>query len=166
MRSLNGSCAVKAADLAPLFGALTEHARRCWPEECCGLLLEDGRGAIQFEPIVNVAGSRAAQGTSTRTVRDGYVMDPKALLAALEKVDKEGGRLAAIVHSHPEVGAYFSREDREMALGGGTEPLWPDVQYLVISVRNGRVDEARLFSWDAPRADFLEEQVSGIAANI
>ena len=86
-------------------------------------------------------------------------MDPKALLAALAEVEQGGGRLAAIVHSHPDVGAYFSREDREMALGGGTEPLWPGVQYLVISCKDTGVDAARLYTWDPGRADFGEEQV-------
>ena len=153
---------MKPDDLQPLLPELAAHARRCWPEECCGLLLEDARGSLRFEPIANVAGSEAAQATSARSQRDGYVMEPKTLLAALESADRSGGRLAGIVHSHPEVGAYFSPEDREMALGGGDEPLWPGVQYLVISVRGGRVDEARLYSWQAERRDFQEERVEEI----
>jgi proteasome lid subunit RPN8/RPN11 len=86
-------------------------------------------------------------------------MDPSELLGALEQADRAGGRLVAIMHSHPDVGAYFSREDREMALGGGSEPLWPGVQYLVVSVRNGLVDDARLYTWEAARGDFSEEQL-------
>ena len=86
-------------------------------------------------------------------------MEPRSLLAALEDAESNGGALAVIVHSHPDVGAYFSKEDREMALGGGDEPLWPGVQYLVISCRRAGVDAARLFTWDAARRDFIEEQV-------
>lgn len=138
---------------------IAAHARSTYPAECCGLLLEDGAGAIRFQPIANIAG---ASQTSTRTVRDGYVMEPRALLQALESADAQGGRLAAIVHSHPDVGAYFSPEDRLMALGGGDEPLWPGVQYLVVSVRQGRVDDARLYSWEAGRRDFAEEKIPGI----
>ncbi len=139
--------------------AIAAHARSTYPAECCGLVLADWDGASRFEPIANVAGASA---TSSRTIRDGYVMEPRALLAALEAADAQGGRLAAIVHSHPDVGAYFSREDREMALGGGDEPLWPGVRYLVVSVRNGAVDDGRLYSWDGARRDFAEEQVTGI----
>ena len=91
-------------------------------------------------------------------------MDPKALLTALESTEQAGGHLWAIVHSHPDVGAYFSREDKHMALGGGDEPLWPGVRYLVVSVRSGGVDAARLYTWDASRRDFVEEEVRGIAS--
>ena len=146
---------------AGVLQAIAAHARSTYPGECCGLVLADRSGAPRFEPIANVAGSSA---TSTRTIRDGYVMDPKALLAALEASDQEGGRLVAIVHSHPDVGAYFSREDRHMALGGGDEPLWPGVQYLVVSVRQGTVDGARLYWWDPVRRDFEETQVPDIAS--
>ena len=46
-----------------------------------------------------------------------------------------------------------------MALGGGTEPLWPGVQYLVVSCKKAGVDAARLYTWDGSRADFAEEEV-------
>jgi proteasome lid subunit RPN8/RPN11 len=84
-------------------------------------------------------------------------MDPKALLSAMQE-----GELWAIVHSHPDVGTYFSKEDKDMALGGGEEPLWPGVRYLVVSVRAGRVDGARIYAWDSSRGDFAEEEVIGI----
>jgi len=136
---------------------IAAHARSTYPAECCGLLLRDRSGAISFRPIPNIAGSPEAQPTSSRTARDGYVMDPKALLSAMQE-----GDLWAIVHSHPDVGAYFSKEDRDMALGDGEEPLWPGVRYLVVSVRAGRVEGARIYTWDSSRGDFAEEEVIGI----
>jgi proteasome lid subunit RPN8/RPN11 len=135
---------------------MAAHARSTYPAECCGLLLKDRSGAISFRPIANVAGTTEI---SSRTPRDGYVMDPKALLGALEETESRGGQLWAIIHSHPDVGAYFSSEDRDMALGGGEEPLWPGVRYVVISVRTGRVDAARIYTWDAARRDFSEEEL-------
>jgi adenylyltransferase/sulfurtransferase len=142
---------------------ISAHARSTYPAECCGLILEDARGTRSFRPIANVAGTAAGQGNSRRSQRDGYVMDPKSLLAALQETEEAGGRLWAIVHSHPDVGAYFSKEDREMALGGGDEPLWPGVQYLVVSVRSGRVDGARLYTWDPGQRDFQELELTEIA---
>ena len=133
---------------------IAAHMRACYPAEGCGLVLEAAGGTLVFRPIANIAGSSE---TSTRSQRDGYVMEPKALLAALEENDQAGGRLYAIAHSHPDVGAYFSKEDRHMALGGGDEPLWPGVQYLVVSVRNGVADDFRLYTWDAVQRDFTEE---------
>ena len=89
-------------------------------------------------------------------------MNPNQLLAALQTAEEAGAQLHAIVHSHPDVGAYFSKEDKEMALGGGAEPLWPGVQYLVVSVREGKVDDARLYTWQPAQRDFSEVQVSEI----
>jgi [CysO sulfur-carrier protein]-S-L-cysteine hydrolase len=146
-------------DLLPLLPEIANHARNTYPAECCGLVLASASGALRFVPIANIAGTDAAHASSRRTKRDGYVMDPKALLAALDEAERGGGSLAAIVHSHPDVGAYFSREDRDMALGGGAEPLWPGVQYLVVSSKDTGVDDARLYTWDAARGDFAEQQI-------
>jgi proteasome lid subunit RPN8/RPN11 len=142
--------------------AIAGHARGAYPAECCGLLLQDASGDFRFAPIANVAGSAKGQETSSRGQHDGYVMDSKALLSTLDENERLGGTLYAIVHSHPDVGAYFSKEDRDMALGGADEPLWPGVRYLVVSVRKGVVDAARLYTWDGVARDFVEEEISGI----
>jgi proteasome lid subunit RPN8/RPN11 len=146
-------------DLQPLLKSMAAHARSTYPAECCGLVLTDAAGAPRFVPIANIAGTPEAAGSSNRTGRDGYVMEPRALLSALDEAERSGGCLAVIVHSHPDVGAYFSKEDRAVALGGGDEPLWPGVQYLVISCRRAGVDGARLFTWNARERDFDEEEV-------
>ena len=143
---------------------IARHARETYPAECCGLLVADASGALRFQAIANIAGSDKGSATSGRSRRDGYVMDPKAVLEALEAVDRSGGRLWGIVHSHPDVGAYFSSEDRDMALGGGEEPLWPGVRYLVVSVRGGQVEGARLYAWDNSRHDFWEEELRAITS--
>jgi proteasome lid subunit RPN8/RPN11 len=142
-----------------LLRQIAVHARSTYPAECCGIVIADRGGNPRFVAIANIAGTADAQGTSRRTGRDGYVMDPKTLLGELSRADEDGGFLRVIVHSHPDVGAYFSNEDREMALGGGTEPLWPGVEYLVVSCRETGVDDAKLYSWDPTRADFQEKQV-------
>src|SRR5256885_13519870 len=138
------------------------HARSTYPAECCGLLLAGASGALRFQPIANVAGTPQAAATSARTQRDGYVMDPQALLRTLEATERAGGHLWGIVHSHPDAGAYFSIEDRHMALGGGEEPLWPGVRYLVVSVKASGVDGVRLYTWDPGRRDFIDEEVGAI----
>ena len=148
--------------LAPLLPAMAAEASLRYPEEACGLLLEGRGGALRFVAVPNIAGTAVGSQTSTRSGRDGYVMEPKALMAALGAAEDEGGGLRAIVHSHPDVGAYFSREDKDMALAGGDEPLWPGVDYLVISCRAGRCDDARLYRWDAAARDFTELQIAGV----
>jgi proteasome lid subunit RPN8/RPN11 len=142
---------------------MAAHAQKTYPAECCGILLAAADGSLRFQPIANIAGTRDGAGTSARTARDGYVMDPKELLLALEGSEKQGEALWAIVHSHPDVGAYFSPEDQHMALGGGQEPLWPGVRYLVISARAAGVDAAKLYTWDAAGRSFHEDEVIGIS---
>jgi adenylyltransferase/sulfurtransferase len=90
-------------------------------------------------------------------------MDPAVYPAALEAAERAGERHVAIVHSHPDVGAYFSEEDRKMALGGGESPLWPDVDYLVVSCKAGGVDDARLYRWDPGTSDFAETEITDIS---
>jgi proteasome lid subunit RPN8/RPN11 len=144
--------------------AIAAHARKTYPAECCGLLLQDAQGAFRFAPIANIAGSSKGQETSSRSQTDGYVMDSKALMSTLDENERMGGSLYAIVHSHPDVGAYFSKEDRDMALGGADEPLWPGVRYLVVSIRKGITDAARLYTWDDTSRNFLEEEIPEITA--
>jgi len=144
--------------------AIRAHAEEAYPAECCGLLLADGAGGLRFLPIANVAGTAQAAGVSTRSAADGYVMDPLGLMAAQDEADRLGASVWAIVHSHPDVGAYFSAEDRRNALDDrGREPLWPGVHYLVISARAGGVDRACLYTWDPGARDFTEEEVPGFS---
>jgi proteasome lid subunit RPN8/RPN11 len=138
------------------FADISAHLRGCYPAEGCGLLFTDGT----FVPIKNVAGRDAV---SARTVADGYVMDPREHYLALESKEAAGERLYAIVHSHPDVGAYFSKEDQRQALGDDGEPLWPGVRYLVVSVRSGNVDAASFFTWSSQMRRFVEEKVTEIA---
>ncbi len=143
---------------------MATHARAAYPAECCGLLIEGAQGVLQFRPVANIAGSALAGEVSSRTVHDGYVMDPRGLMAVQDEADRLGGRIWGVVHSHPDVGAYFSDEDRRKALDEtGREPVWPGVHYLVISARASGVDGAKLFSWDEGRRDFTEQEIREIA---
>jgi adenylyltransferase/sulfurtransferase len=146
-----------------LLRAIAAEASRAYPAESCGLLFAQPSGELRFVPVPNVAGTAAAKETSSRGQRDGYVMDPAVLLPALEAAERAEEPLAAIVHSHPDVGAYFSKEDREVALGGGESPLWPDVDYLVVSCKAGGVDDARLYRWDPGTSDFAETEITEIS---
>lgn len=155
------------ADYQPLLAEIASECVKRHPAEACGLVLSNGKGAIRFVAIQNIAGTSMGSATSSRQASDGFVMEPKAMMQAIESAEAAGGALLAIVHSHPGAAAYFSSEDREMALGGGSEPLWPGVDSVVVSVRLGPrgpfVDEARLYRWNAVSRDFLESQIQAIA---
>lgn len=127
------------------FKEIVAHAKACYPRECCGFVV-DVAGELRFFPIENIA-----RGS------DEYEMDASQQLKA-----EQAGQVAVIVHSHPEVGAYFSPRDRSRALFEDREPWYPGVHYLVVSVRNSRVDGAKLFTWDPAAKDFSGKEVPEI----
>ena len=122
--------------------------------EVCGLLVRRA-GALQVERIGNAADRYhdADPAHFPRTSRDSYLMDAKELLRIHRELDAWGGEIAAVWHSHVEVGAYFSAKDRADALVDG-QPAVPGAEYLVLGVRGGRVTEVKRFRWDG--LDFVE----------
>jgi proteasome lid subunit RPN8/RPN11 len=90
-----------------------------------------------------------------RTSRDSYLMDPKAQLRVQRELEAWGGEVAAVWHSHVEVGAYFSEKDRADAVVDGVQAV-PGAEYLVLGVRGGRVTEVKRFRFtDAGFAESL-----------
>jgi proteasome lid subunit RPN8/RPN11 len=123
--------------------------RRCYPVESCGLVFE-GPAGVRAEPVENVVDRYHAKDPErfSRTARTAYLMDPLKQLAAVEKAEAAGERLAAVYHSHADVGAYFSEEDRAQALSAGGEPLLPGVEYLVLSIRAAGCDVIKRFRFE------------------
>ena len=128
--------------------------------EACGFVVRRGTAtALDVVAIPNAADRyRAADpGHFPRTSRDSYLMDPRAQLRALQDLDRAGGAVVAVWHSHVEAGAYLSSKDRADALVDGI-PQVPGAEYLVFSVRAGRVIEAR--RWRCEGGDFVESPLS------
>lgn len=134
------------------------HCEAAYPSEGCGVFVADAAGAISARPMANVIDRYHARDPVRfpRTARTAYLFDPREQLAVFDAAEAAGGRVAGIFHSHADVGAYFSDEDRAMALADG-QPLMPGVFYLVISVR-GRADALRVFTW--MEGDFICENLS------
>ena len=122
--------------------------------EVCGFLVRRD-GALHVVPVANVADRYHAldPGSFPRMSRDSYLMDPREQLRVHREIDARGGEIAAVWHSHVEVGAYFSEKDRADAVLDG-QPAVPGADYLVLGVRRGRVTEMKRFRWDG--ADFVE----------
>ncbi len=113
--------------------------------EACGFVVRRG-GALEVVEIQNVADAYHARDPVhfPRTSRESYLME--AQLRLHEELDRDGGEIVAVWHSHVEVGAYFSAKDRADAVVDGVQ-LVPGAEYLVLSVRGGRVDEVRRYIW-------------------
>jgi proteasome lid subunit RPN8/RPN11 len=116
--------------------------------ESCGLVLALGE-ARQVVEIPNVADRYHAANPALhpRTARDGYVMDPGALLRVHRALDADDGRIVAVWHSHVEGGAELSVQDRSDALIDGV-PVLPGAEYVVVGLRAGRAREIRAYRFD------------------
>lgn len=144
-----------------LFEAILPWLEKAYPEEGCGLILEPEEGDRHFRPCKNVIDRYHALDPEQypRTARDFYMIDPREFMAA----DERGDQVRAIVHSHPDAGAYFSDSDVSAALmpaeeGEDVEPIYEGVDYLVVSVRDGRAREAALFRFERETAQFDERR--------
>ncbi len=135
-----------------------KHAEGTYPGECCGFLLgEKGKNEINaIRPLKNVYDEYHAKDPKSypRTSKTAYLIEPIEILKLQKESRSLNSELKVIYHSHIDVGAYFSEEDKRVATIDG-EPLFPGVFYIVISNRNGRSDGAALFVWDESKRDFI-----------
>jgi proteasome lid subunit RPN8/RPN11 len=139
--------------------ALGAYAR---DEESCGFLVGPAADALRVDgivPMVNRANAlhRLDPQSYPRTGRTYFDIDSMKFESAIRRGESEGRPIKVLYHSHLDAGAYFSATDAEVAKMGQGEPPW-DLAYLVTSVRDGRVDDRKLFVWDAARGSFVESR--------
>ncbi len=123
-------------------GQIYTHACQTYPEECCGFVYADG--TIHIGTNIQNELNQKYPDTYKRIGTNGYTFSIPDTVA-LNNSFRGTNPAVLIYHSHPDVGAYFSSEDRDKAIFNGI-PIYP-VKYLVIDVRDGVVHEAMLFEW-------------------
>ena len=139
------------------------HAEEGYPDEVCGIVI--GRAGDPTTYVVRRCANLANQYHQEdptrfpRNARTAYVMNPRDLLRIQDEADSEGLDFAVIYHSHTDHEAYFSQTDRELALFNG-EPLWPHARYMVVSVKNYKIWNFKVFIWDSLMKNFREEPAS------
>jgi proteasome lid subunit RPN8/RPN11 len=130
---------VRLADAA--FSAIRRHAARIYPHECCGALLGPSAGQIvEAYPLDN---------TFPETQRRRFLVGPDEYRRAEARAAQTGQQLIGFYHSHPDHPAEPSRFDQDHA--------WPNLSYLIISVREGQPKEARSWRLTPDRSAFEEE---------
>lgn len=130
-------------------------SEKAYPHEACGLVFgRDGKATAVF-PMQNVYDRyhRLDPERFPRSNATAYKMDELKVMNLVDEASGRGESLVCIYHSHNDVGAYFSAEDKAVALADGGSPLWPGTDYLVVAVNKGRAESALLFRWDG--SDFV-----------
>lgn len=140
------------------------HGAGTYPEEGCGVLSGPaGSDAVDgYHPVPNILNQMHAEDPERypRTGSDGYFMDPAEMMRLEKALAREGRAVKVIFHSHVDVGAYFSQEDKTRALWAG-EPLLPGMVYLVCGVKARQPDGAILAWFDEAARDFATAPVEG-----
>ena len=137
-----------------------QHGRKTYPEEACGVIsgpVEEPTLLNRFHPIANILGVLHEEDPERypRTPADGYVLDSKAYIKLDKELSARGEKIKVIFHSHVDVGAYFSEEDKKQATWGD-EPLFPEMVYLVCGIKNGRPDGSILVRFNPETRSFEE----------
>lgn len=129
-----------------------------YPEEGCGVVFAEADGTFSFQPMDNAYDKYHSKDPATypRNNRTAYLFSPMEFHRLSEASDARGAKLWWIVHSHCDVGSYFSAEDKAMAAPEG-QALLPDTAYLVVAVDHGQATKSLLFKWDG--ANFLETPI-------
>jgi len=162
----------RAALAAVEADALAGYAR---DEEACGYLRGPAGDALADEAVrmENVANKLHARDPETyfRTGRMYFAFNEMRFVEAVEASTREGRPVKILYHSHLDAGAYWSPTDAAvMSMGEppaveggpaklGPGPAWP-LAFLVTSVRAGKVDDHRVFVWDAAERGFVSSELT------
>jgi proteasome lid subunit RPN8/RPN11 len=120
------------------------HLCRAYPEEGCGVLLGRDEGAMRtVERVVSFENQRED------SRRNRYLISPEQLLTVEREAREEGLDVLGFFHSHPDHPAMPSAFDLEHA--------WPYYSYLIVSVEQGRVADARAWRLARDRSRFEPE---------
>jgi proteasome lid subunit RPN8/RPN11 len=114
---------------AEIRAEITEHARRDYPNEACGLIVGSGPAADGGLPLRFVATRNAANSPYR------YEIDSIELLAVTLEADRNDEEIWGIVHSHTHTPARPSPTDIGLA-------FYPDALYLLISLATDEADPA------------------------
>jgi S-sulfo-L-cysteine synthase (O-acetyl-L-serine-dependent) len=124
--------------------AIRQHGAAAYPDECCGALIGDDSGLV--------AEALALSNTTTDERKRRFLIGPDAYRAAEKRASETGQTLIGFYHSHPNHPAVPSAFDLAHA--------WPNLRYLILSVRGGRPEEARTWKLREDRSAFDEEIVA------
>jgi [CysO sulfur-carrier protein]-S-L-cysteine hydrolase len=116
---------------AALLDRIVAHARRDFPNECCGMVaLRDGR-AVAIHEATNVAASPLR-----------FEVEGREIIRAQDAFEDEGAELGAIYHSHTRSEPYPSQTDVNFAAG------WPGVEWLIVGLRRDGEPTVRSYRID------------------
>ena len=133
-------------------GAIRDHGRATYPDECCGALLgRDGQVTL----------THALPNTTEEGPRRRFLVRPDDYREAERQAAARQLDLLGFYHSHPDHPARPSQYDLDHA--------WPSFSYVIVSVMNGEPGAMTSWRLREDRSGFAEELIDasepdGVAA--
>jgi proteasome lid subunit RPN8/RPN11 len=122
---------------------IIDHAKKCLPEEACGLIAGTKDGDVKEIQKVYLL-------TNIDHTNEHFSMDPKEQLAAVRDMRANGLSPLGNWHSHPESPARPSEEDKRLAYD-------PTVNYLILSLMDQGEPVLKAFDINKEREVTAEE---------
>ena len=127
-----------------LLERIVAHARRDFPNECCGMIgMRDG-AAVAVHEATNVAASPLR-----------FEVDGLEVHRTIEAIEADGAEMGAIYHSHTRSDPYPSQTDVNFARG------WPGIEWLIVGVRREGDPTVRSYRIDDGAIEEVEVEVDG-----
>jgi cysteine synthase B len=120
------------------------HGAAAYPDECCGVLLGPGPGAVtETWPLDN---------STTLERRRRFLIGPDDYRRAEARATARGLEIVGFYHSHPDHPAEPSPFDLAHA--------WPNLSYTIVSIRAGAPREMRSWRLRPDRSGYIEESIT------
>jgi [CysO sulfur-carrier protein]-S-L-cysteine hydrolase len=128
-----------------LLDRIVAHARRDFPNECCGMIGMRNGEAVAVHEATNVAASPLR-----------FEVDGLEVHRTIETIESDGAEMGAIYHSHTRSDPYPSQTDVNFARG------WPGVEWLIVGVpRDSGEPTIRSYRIDDGVIEEVEVQIDG-----
>jgi [CysO sulfur-carrier protein]-S-L-cysteine hydrolase len=127
-----------------LLERIVAHARRDFPNECCGMIAMRDGAAVAVHEAANVAASPLR-----------FEVDGLEVHRTIEAIEADGAEMGAIYHSHTRSDPYPSQTDVNFARG------WPGVEWLIVGVRREAEPTVRSYRIEDGVIEEVEVEVDG-----
>lgn len=141
--------------------AIRRHAADAYPFECCGALIgkpsqTNGFSIVEALALSNVTAASGTDQSGDTDARRRFLVSPEEYRQAEARATTTGAELVGFYHSHPDHPAIPSQYDLDHA--------WPNLSYLIVSVRDGVPAELRSWRLRPDRSGFDEEAIESSKA--
>lgn len=120
------------------------HGADAYPDECCGVLLGPGDGAVTE--------SWRLDNSTDLERRRRFLIGPDDYRRADARAEARGLEIVGFYHSHPDHPAEPSAFDLAHA--------WPNLSYAIVSIRGGVPREMRSWRLRGDRSGYIEESIT------